>query len=130
MVRADAVDRDDVEAAADVQASSPRQIVQRHRRNAPLLPLRQSFNSSAVAIGPARLHLHKDNDVVVSADDVNFSKPGSITARKNCVPAPLEFTACSIFSQQSELLTRWDDGHVTHNEQAACHKSGEIGGVG
>lgn len=99
------VDRDDIESTRPIEPAGRRQIVERHRGDAPAFPQRNLVHGRAAARGPARLDLDEDDRPGVAGDDVDFSKPCAKTARKNCVPAAHQFGAGEVFALFSEDLT-------------------------
>ena len=98
------VDGHHVKAARPVVQAMPGQIVYGHLGQPPLFPRRDGIGAGAELLADAGLHLDEHRHVVLGRDDVNFSKPGSVPAIKNCVPQSLEFGAREIFPMFSKDL--------------------------
>jgi len=99
------VDGHHVEAARPVVQAMPGQIVYGHLGQPLLLPRRQGLGGGAKLLADTGLHLDEHGHALVRGDDVNFSKPGSVAAIKNCVPQSLEFGAREIFTVFSKDLS-------------------------
>ena len=104
LVRADAVDGDDVEAAGIFKAAGPGQVIEGHRGNPSLLRTRHGFGRVAAPRRSPRLHFHEDEGWPVLGDDVNFSKARAEPGGKNCVPAFRQRLAGEQFALFSERL--------------------------
>jgi hypothetical protein len=105
------INRHDVESASLVGPPHPREIVERHGGYATPFPERHRLGRLTTSSRPPRFHFDKHHRLAVARDDVNFSKAGAISTRKNCVPEALEFRARNVFAAFTEGLARRDNGH-------------------
>ena len=93
-----------IKSARSALKLMPRKVIDRHMRDFALLPGGHRGRAAAIRVALARLYLDEDGRLAVSGDDVNFSKPGPVAPRKNCVPAALQLGAREIFAQSSQRL--------------------------
>ena len=100
----DHVDGHHVKPARRVVQMVTGQVIDGHLRDALLLAPRDRRRRAAEIVPGARLHFHEDRRLAVAGDDVNFSVPGAISARKNCVPAAPQLGAGQIFSHFPERV--------------------------
>ena len=104
VVGPDAVNGDDIEAAGMVEAIGPGQVVERHRGDAALLPMRYRLGAVTKDRRPPCLDFDKDQLAAVLGDDVNFSIASAVAPGKNYTSPVLELPDCEVFALFSEVL--------------------------
>src|SRR5947207_4571495 len=97
------VNRDDVKTARTAGQPMADHVLERHARHAKALPAVDRFRPGAEREILTRLDLHEHQRPGVAGNDVQFSTPPSIAARKNHVPAALQLATGEIFAGFSQI---------------------------
>ena len=82
----------------------PRDVIDRHLRDAPLFPFGDRFGTIAEVIPLARFHLDEHGVAALARDDVDFTEACAIAPLDDVVSASAQLAARKIFPEDSQRV--------------------------
>ena len=82
----------------------PRHVIDRHLRDAALLPWRHGLGATAECRTLARLHFDEHRHIIMPRNDVDFAESRAIAPINNFVPLATQLRAREILPENSQCL--------------------------